>query len=291
MKIKSFDDFAFEKKSPYKKETLEKYKKKHEKGEEVPFGVKTSMIAQGIIPHEGGPDKGKKKKTALYEAQIGVADPSIDVNQIVYGTQPLELHETSQKTDDRIKNWFIEQGLAEKMSQEAPKNDSQKTQTDLKILVEKTSNATADEITFSRYADEEENIANLFIDLLKQHGHEVGMGDYFRIDSQTESLLFFLKDVINRPRPYQLAKTYNYPIYPLIRTDAMTAAYPSGHALTGFVMSEYFSRKYPEVASELKILGEKIAHSREVTGIHYPSDTEISREICKIIFENDLIES
>jgi hypothetical protein len=157
-------------------------------------------------------------------------------------------------------------------------------------LVEKTTNATAEEITFARYADEEENIANLFIDLLKQHGHEVSMGDYFRIDSQTESLLFFLKDVINRPRPYQLAKCYNYPLYPLIRTDAMTASYPSGHALTGFVMSEYFSEKYPEVASELRILGEKIAHSREVTGIHYPSDTEVSREICRIMFEEKLIE-
>jgi len=227
-------------------------------------------------------------KKSLHEAQMGVSDT--DANQVIYGNQPLELQEISQKPDDKIKNWFIEEGLAERIKQEAPANDSEKTQEDLKILLEKTKNVSAEDVSFARYIDNVENIANYFIDILKQYGHDVSMGDYFRIDSQTESLLYFLKDVINRPRPYQLAKTFNYPLYPLIRTNAMTAAYPSGHALTGFVMSEYFSRKYPEAASELRILGEKIAHSREVTGIHYPSDTEISREICKVIFENDLIE-
>jgi len=37
-------------------------------------------------------------------------------------------------------------------------------------------------------------------------------------------------------------------------------------------------------------LGERVARSREVTGIHYPSDTQISREICNIIFENNLLQ-
>lgn len=56
-----------EKESPYKEETLQKYKEDYEKGETIPFGVKTSLIAQGMIPHEGGPDKGKKKKTNSYK--------------------------------------------------------------------------------------------------------------------------------------------------------------------------------------------------------------------------------
>ena len=69
----------------------------------------------------------------------------------------------------------------------------------------------------------------------------------------------------------------------------MSAAYPSGHALTAFVTSEYYAKKYPEIAKQLRDHGQRIAESRELTGIHYPSDTEISREICKIIMENDLI--
>ncbi len=70
--IKSIEEFIQpleEKKSPYKRETLLKYKKKYENGEKIPFGVKSSLIAQGMIAHEGGIHKGKKKKTELYETQ------------------------------------------------------------------------------------------------------------------------------------------------------------------------------------------------------------------------------
>jgi hypothetical protein len=195
-----------------------------------------------------------------------------------------------QKPDDPIKNWFLEKGVCERMRQSAPLNDSEITKKDLQDLVKLTDSATADEITFARYVDDVSNLAQTFIDLLKENGYEEDMGGFFRIDSQAEGLLFFMKDIINRPRPYQLAHAYNYPIYPLIRTDAMTAAYPSGHALTGFMMSEYYSRKYPKIATELKALGAKIARSREITGIHYPSDTAVSREICNIIFENNLLQ-
>lgn len=287
--MKNFSEFIEEKESPYKKETLKKYKEKYEKGEEIPFGVKTSMIAQGIIPHEGGPLKGKKKKTKLYEAKIGEIDPSINVNQIIYGNTPIEYVEFAQDPNDTIKNWFIEKGLIEKIKSEAPANDSETTKKDFLFLLETISKVTAEDITFARYADEEQNLPNLFIDLLKSKGYEETMGDYFRVDNQTDSILNFLKDVINRPRPYQLARYYNYPLYPLIRTNAMTASYPSGHALTAFVMSEYYSKKYPSIEKELKELAENIAQSRIKMGLHYPSDTEISREISRIIFENNLI--
>jgi len=64
--IKSFEYFIQEKDSPYTKETLDKYKKEYENGKDIPFGVKTSLIAQGMIPREGGPDKGKKVKSPKY---------------------------------------------------------------------------------------------------------------------------------------------------------------------------------------------------------------------------------
>jgi acid phosphatase (class A) len=109
------------------------------------------------------------------------------------------------------------------------------------------------------------------------------------VDNQTDVILNFLKDVINRPRPYQLAKAYNLSLYPLIRSNSMTAAYPSGHALTAFVMADHYSKKHPEISEDLQNLGMKIANSREITGIHYPSDTKISRIIADIISQNNLI--
>jgi len=55
-----------EKESPYDEETLKKYQKEHEEGKDIPFGVKTSLIAQGMIPREGGENAGKKVKSPEY---------------------------------------------------------------------------------------------------------------------------------------------------------------------------------------------------------------------------------
>ena len=213
-----------------------------------------------------------------------------DINQVLYGNPPIEYIEIIQRPDDHIKEWFINQGLVNTIKANAPTNDSGITKADLQSLIEKTSKATAEEIQFARYVESVDNLAQSFIDILKENNIEITMGDFFRIDSQSEGILHFLKNEINRPRPYQLAKYYDLPIFPLIRTDAMSAAYPSGHALTGFVMGEYFANKYTNIAMQLRAHGERIANSRELTGIHYPSDTQISREICKIIIENNLIQ-
>lgn len=212
-----------------------------------------------------------------------------DINQIIYGNAPIEFKEIIENKKDPIRVWFEKQGLINKIIEEAPKNDSVTTKKDLNDLVKLTEVTTSDDLTFSRYVDEQNNLPTIFLDLLNSEGYEESREEYFRIDDQTDTILNFLKDKINRPRPYQLAKTYNIALYPLIRTDAMTAAYPSGHALTGFVMSEYYARKYPKIAKQMRDLGAKIARSREVVGIHYPSDTKISRYICDVMFDNNLI--
>jgi len=56
-----------EKKSPFDDETLKAYQKDFEDGKEIPFGIKSSLIAQGLIPRQGGPDKGKKVKSDEYK--------------------------------------------------------------------------------------------------------------------------------------------------------------------------------------------------------------------------------
>lgn len=228
-------------------------------------------------------------KELILEQSLNTSEKNIDINQIVYGNAPIEFKDVIEDSNDPVRKWFEKEGLIDKIVNEAPSNDSETTKNDLDELIELTKNATGDDITFSRYADDQNNLPNLFIDLLNSKGYEETMEDYFRIDNQTDVILNFLKDVINRPRPYQLAKAYNIPFYPLIRTDAMTAAYPSGHALTAFVMSEYYARKYEEIAEDIRDLGKRIARSREVVGIHYPSDTKISRYICDVMFDNDLI--
>ena len=211
-------------------------------------------------------------------------------NNIFYGNQPIELQKLADLSNDNIKTWFINKGLVDKFVENAPKNDSEKTLEDLNILLGKMKNVTPEDLIFARHIDDELNIPKAFVAVLSKYGIEMSAEEHLRIESQSDAILFHLKDVINRPRPYQLAYYYKKPLYPLIRTNAMTASYPSGHALAGIMMAEYYSNKYPEAANDLRELGDKIAMSREMTGIHYPSDTEVSREIAKIIIDNNLLE-
>ena len=45
-----------------------------------------------------------------------------------------------------------------------------------------------------------------------------------------------VKDYFNRPRPNELAGEYGIKLHPVTRTDANSAAYPSGHTMDFLVM-------------------------------------------------------
>ena len=231
----------------------------------------------------------KMRLKELREAIRCIIKHDNDVNSICYGNPAAEYMETIVAKDDPIKNWFVVGGLMDKICLSAPKNDSDTTRRDLEALVELVGNVTEEDVAFAKFVENEDNIVKLFMRVLSEAGVKESIEEYYQVDNQTLSLLHYLKHRINRPRPCQLAHHFGLPVFPLVRTDAQTASYPSGHALVSFVMSEYYSRKYPYLAPVLMELGEKIAKSRENVGIHYPSDTEVSRLISKILFKHDLL--
>jgi hypothetical protein len=209
------------------------------------------------------------------------------VDGIRYGHPTRELLDIEKK-ESAVRDWFVKNGVFDRIVKEAPLNSSETTKKDLEVLLDKTSKVTPEDMSFARFVDT--NLPQAFVDFLESKGFTATMEEYFSIDTQTEPLVFHLKNVVNRPRPYQLAYAYGIPLYPVIHTDANSAAYPSGHALTAFVMSEYYARKHPVIAKEIRDFGNKIADSREKMGIHYPSDTEISRMISNVIWKNQLLD-
>lgn len=57
--IKLFENFIFDilenkKESRYSQEVLDTYRKKWEDGEEIPFGIESTLKAQGMIPRVDG---------------------------------------------------------------------------------------------------------------------------------------------------------------------------------------------------------------------------------------------
>ena len=224
------------------------------------------------------------KAVKLFEEFSSAKNPII--NEICFGMPTREKHDLA-KIKCPIKEWFIKEGWVEKIVNACPANDSKETLKDFEIMLGKMKNLGPDDISFARIADED--IGAVYVDFLVAKNLDESIEEFAKIDPQNEPLLFYLKDLINRPRPHQLAKYLNIPFYQVIHTDANTASFPSGHALTSYIMSEYYSRKYPNLRTELEALGERIANSREQMGIHYPSDTAISKTIAKVIWDNNLL--
>ena len=72
--------------------------------------------------------------------------------------------------------------------------------------------------------------------------------------------------------------------FPAISVPAHPA-YPSSHALQGYMVACTLSLLFPQNAQELMSVGEQIGREREIAGIHYPSDSRASRALGEELFD------
>ena len=84
---------------------------------------------------------------------------------------------------------------------------------------------------------------------------------------------FWLKRHFKRPRPYHLEPR----LKPLTRINSPSFA--SGHTLWAFTEAFLFAELIPEKRDSFIAKADEVRWSREVLGIHYPSDNEASRII------------
>jgi acid phosphatase (class A) len=73
--------------------------------------------------------------------------------------------------------------------------------------------------------------------------------------------------------------------------DANWAAYPSGHAANSYVNAYIYQELAPEFTDTFIKDAYDMAHSRELIGVHYPSDSEASRilarQLVNKLFQNE----
>ena len=84
---------------------------------------------------------------------------------------------------------------------------------------------------------------------------------------------FRLKQVFKRPRPYHLDRN----LQPLTRIHS--PSFPSGHSLWAYTEAYIFGELFPELRAKCINAAQEVQWSREILGIHYPSDNEASRII------------
>ena len=91
----------------------------------------------------------------------------------------------------------------------------------------------------------------------------------------------FFKFYYNRTRPY---KRFPQQITPLsTSTSEHTPSYPSSHSLQAFAIQKHLTKLYPEHAACISATANRIADSRVIGGVHYPSDKEFARHLAKTL--------
>lgn len=125
-----------------------------------------------------------------------------------------------------------------------------------------------------------ENLAHLFYECTEVVGARCTADNYPKtaqllknIMVDTRIMEYTVKYKLLRPRPYQLDRT----LEPLqIMT---TPSFASGHTLWAYTQAYAWSELMPDKRKTFLDLAYDIGHSREVMGIHYPSDEEFARNI------------
>jgi acid phosphatase (class A) len=99
------------------------------------------------------------------------------------------------------------------------------------------------------------------------------------VDADLTVAVFNAKRRFERARPSQLEPR----LHPSIAVPRH-AAYPSGHALQGYLVARVMALLLPAESDAFLSLGEQVGREREIAGLHFPSDSAASRGLGAIIF-------
>jgi acid phosphatase (class A) len=93
-----------------------------------------------------------------------------------------------------------------------------------------------------------------------------------------EVLMIHFKEKYKRPRPSQLCPA----LMPLLEVPGH-ASFPSGHSFISHLTSLCLTDLMPFAATSLAVLADRVAHNRELAGVHYPSDSLAGKQMAEVV--------
>jgi acid phosphatase (class A) len=176
-----------------------------------------------------------------------------------------------------------------------PANSSVQTRSELDYLLDLQAHRTPEEVkraeyiaNFGSWPDLINPIDSDYAENLRELFYIAGpiVGSWYNPDNfpaATQLMLHCIQDIritefrlkrhFKRARPYHLEPR----LHPLARIHSPSFA--SGHSLWSFTEAYVFSEIIPNKREEFLKRAEEVRWSRELMGIHYPSDNEASRVI------------
>tara|TARA_B100001175_G_scaffold127823_1_gene108763 strand:+ start:8083 stop:10200 length:2118 start_codon:yes stop_codon:yes gene_type:complete len=169
-------------------------------------------------------------------------------------------------------------------------NSSDYVKRELKTLQSYEQYRQGKEVEFMDMVDTK--VMKPYRDYFKKHNLDMKLIDEVKVlKDNLAPIVLQLKLHYNRPRPQKLANALqfmfqtNFVVHAL--KTAETPSYPSGHATEGRFVSLYLAEKIPfEHKGNIKKIGDDIGHSRQIGGVHYPTDTEFGHQLAGALYNH-----
>lgn len=229
------------------------------------------------------PARGHYKKLASLNPQPGFSNKGLD--SLKYPIDKKIADEVSADKPVYLRNTSLD----DFQLPAPPANSSEQTHAELDYLLALQQARTPEDIRSSLYMS---NVHETPSDIGRSLGYwpsaqHLPLTDSLmsRIFHDVDYFLWQIKFRFCRPRPYMLDTR----IRDLEQSKA--ASYPSGHVTYAYVTAYVYSQLAPEFTDVFIGKAYAMAHAREIIGVHYPSDSEVSRifawQFVTKLFQND----
>ena len=196
-----------------------------------------------------------------------------DLNLLKYNDKPTDKHLKKMSRDTSLINIKADDINIPK----PPANFSEETFLELKALKKAINNSSQADVTFADMTDDEP--LDIIVSFAKENGLIFDEAYLVRLQKQLATFILNLKYRFNRARPDQISGEYNIKLPAKDMNTSGSPSYPSGHAIQSHVLVNILSRLNPGNHRTLENLADRISLGRMQTGVHYPSDISIGKEV------------
>lgn len=193
------------------------------------------------------------------------------IKKVVYTTEPIS--DKRQEKIDYSKNQSLlkDFNYSKYKVKPFPKNASMQTYSELTFLRDLPED--------KEFVKKHDDIEGVFKEICNDYNVEYPEKLVNELLKSSAGIILDIKYYFNRPRPDQLAKEYEMNIGGLKLESTDTPSYPSGHSAQGFLIGKMLQTKLPINTDAFLQAGQKISYSRNISRVHFPSDSRMGEEL------------
>ena len=264
------------------------------------FSVIGLVAAQNkLVKRDLVPVRGHYKQLTGFSPKPKSPNEDIDKQKFITDA------ETMERRMSRKPNYLTNVSVNDFKIPDVPANSSEQTKAEIQYLLSLQERRTEEDVRASLfYADVYYNLsvkpADPTYPTFRRNLFHIGrsIGSWFNPDDLPVTADFMARvwqdaSYFMWSLKFKYARIRPVVVDPRIKNLQETdwAAYPSGHASNSYINAYIYQELAPEFTDVFTKDAYDMAHSREIIGVHYPSDSEsariFARQFVNMLFQND----